>query len=782
MSGARASSPDRRSGSALGGSPLRNAVTVLVLAFALGAAMVPWWPVYESWDFVVAATVAIGAGIAIALIGSWRSWRAWEVLVAVAVGFLVLGVPAAVPSRAVAGVLPTPQGVLDLVAATALSWKQLVTISVPVGSYQTLLVPPFLLGLLAATAAASIAFRSRHPVAAILPPAVLMATGILLGVVHGTFALTGGLAFLVAVVAWMVLVSIADRRAATGYATAENVLANARRVLGASAILAVALVAATAAVSLSPVEARTVVRSEIQPPFEPREHESPLAGFRAAFAPDAGDDVMLEVTGLPPGAGLRVATMDTYDGVVYSVGGADGTSVSGTFTRVPYRVDQTGARGGQVQLGVQVRAYDDVWVPGVGRLERLEFGGPRAETLADGFFYNDATGTAAVAAGLERGDSYTAWSVMVAEPDRVRAMSPGTSVLPAAPELPVELGNLLDEWAPASDSEGERLAAMIEALRRVGYVSHGTDGEVPSRSGHALDRLSQLATDVPMLGDGEQYAVAAAMMARSIGFPARVVVGYRAADAATDASADAASGSSAAELPTLLRRSDLQAWIEVERANGTWVALDPNPVPRAIPDREPDQPMTVTRPQSALPPPPERTRIDVGDDAAEGADERLDEDAEPWVAALREVLTVAGLVVLAAALVASPFLAVIVAKLRRRRLRRRAASDVERIEGGWLEFADTAADYGYPIRAGATRAEQASTVGGLGPLVLAAVVDRAVFAPGGPDAGDDDQVWRSVDELQQRLAARRTRWERLRAAVSLTSLGGYAGSRRGGRA
>ena len=29
-----------------------------------------------------------------------------------------------------------------------------------------------------------------------------------------------------------------------------------------------------------------------------------------------------------------------------------------------------------------------------------------------------------------------------------------------------------------------------------------------------------------MVGDGEQYAVAAALMAREIGFPARVVVGY----------------------------------------------------------------------------------------------------------------------------------------------------------------------------------------------------------------------------------------------------------------
>jgi hypothetical protein len=42
-------------------------------------------------------------------------------------------------------------------------------------------------------------------------------------------------------------------------------------------------------------------------------------------------------------------------------------------------------------------------------------------------------------------------------------------------------------------------------------------------------------------------------------------------------------------------------------------------------------------------------------------------------------------------------------------------------------------------------------------------------------------VWTTVDELQRRLAEPRTRRERLRAAISLGSLGGYAGSRRGGR-
>ena len=232
---------------------------------------------------------------------------------------------------------------------------------------------------------------------------------------------------------------------------------------------------------------------------------------------------------------------------------------------------------------------------------------------------------------------------------------------------------------------------------------------------------------------------------------------------------------------TVFLRGDLQAWIEVQVANGSWVSVDPNPEPREIPEKEPDQPTVVSRPQSALPPPAERTPVDDLDSDPELALDDRDDGVEPWVAALLGALTIAGFVILGLGVLVSPFLAIIVAKLRRRRLRRSAATPVERIEGGWQEFADTAADYGYPLRPNATRAEQAATVGGLAPLVLASVVDRAVFAPGGPADGDDRRVWDSVDELQERLAAPRTRRERLLAAISLTSLGGYAVTRRGAK-
>lgn len=762
-----------------------TAISVALILAMLVAAMIPWWPIHESPEFLAAVGVAIVAGSAIGVVGARFHWPAWLVAAAVFSAYLALGVPAAVPSRAIGGILPSPQGLGELLAGVALSWKQLVTIAVPVGSYQALLVPVFLLGLLASTTAVTIALRSRTPAAAIIPPAFLLVVGIALGVIHDALAIQTGLAFFIAAVAWLVRVGIARRRAITSGRPVEAALADARRVLGASVLIAVALVGATAASVALPVPARSVVRAELQPPFEPRAHDSPLAGFRAAFAEDVADTPMLEVRGLPAGTGIRLATLDTYDGIVYSVGGADGTAESGRFARVPYRLDQSGSTGEELAIDVRVMGYTDVWVPGVGSLERITFSGERAETLANTFFYNDATGTAAVQARLRPGDRYHADSVAPLPPDRIAELRPGTSVLPAAPDLPKELADLLDRWAPSSDDAGERLQAVIAGFQREGYVSHGGDDEPPSRSGHSLDRLAELATERPMVGDGEQYAVAAALMARHIGFPARVVVGYLPGDEAERAGAgppgQSETGDEESGTATVFRGDELQAWIEVQEADGAWLPIDPNPSWREVPEREPDEPTVVSRPQSALPPPEERTRVDELDSEPDPPLDERDEDAQPWVAVLLTILGIGGTVVLALALLVSPFFAIIVAKLRRRRLRRHAPTPAERIEGGWQQFADTAADFGYPIRANATRSEQAATVGGLAPLVLAAVVDRSVFAPDGPSEGDDVRVWVAVDELAERLAAPRTRRERLRAAISLASLGGYAVTRRGAK-
>jgi hypothetical protein len=250
-------------------------------------------------------------------------------------------------------------------------------------------------------------------------------------------------------------------------------------------------------------------------------------------------------------------------------------------------------------------------------------------------------------------------------------------------------------------------------------------------------------------------------MARQIGFPARVVVGF---------DPHAAGGST-----VTVTGSDISAWIEVQDATGAWVSIDPNPPERPVPPASPEDATEVSRPRSVIPPPEQVTAPQQDVSPATGDESEPTPLPDPLLELLLTVLRIAGWSLLALAVLVSPFLAVIVSKQHRRRLRSRAPTPLGRIQGGWREVADSVADFGVDVPPGATRTELAETVGGARPLALASVVDRASFAPDGPDADEADAVWRSVRELRRDLASGRTRRQRLRALISLRSFGRYAG-------
>lgn len=294
---------------------------------------------------------------------------------------------------------------------------------------------------------------------------------------------------------------------------------------------------------------------------------------------------MLEVTGLPADARLSIARLDSYDGIVAGLG-------DGVFQRVPSGIDQTAAAGTLVSLGVRVDAYRAAWVPGVGPLESISFTGVRAGANADGFYYDPASETMAVSTGgLGQGDAYRLNAVlprMVSIP-LVADLVPGAGAVPQPTGVPPELEDFLLTAAPATLGLGARLAAALQGLATTGYVSHGISAAEPfSRSGQGADRLAQLFTAVPMLGDSEQYAVAAALMADRLGFTARVVVGF--APGAADSG------------PTLVRGSDISAWIEVQTGEGGWVGIDPTPEVRPVPDAVPEEAAAANRPPVILPP------------------------------------------------------------------------------------------------------------------------------------------------------------------------------------
>lgn len=737
-------------------------LTTVIAATAL-------WPIYRSAALVVLIAVALVTGSLIAILGAVFRWPSPVMLLASALVFLVIGVPLAVPSKALFGILPTPAGLLDLIAGVALGWKQLVTITLPVGDYEALLVPALVLVFGSTTIGLTVALRLRYGEAGVLAPVVVFVAAIAFGPQFPERPVPTAIALLVAVLFWLVWFRWHRRRrairllavasAGTGpVARPESGFAGLRTVVSAGVILALAAGGAVAAVqAMPPSTDRTVLRTSLEQPFDPRDYVSPLAGFRSYWQPGSVDEVLFEVTGLPDGGRIRLATLDTWDGVVYSVGSDRVTSESGSFTRVPSSFDQSDVVGDRVTIDVVIGAYAGVWLPTTGRFESVRFSAVDPAALREAFAYNDVSGTAAVVVGLGRGDSYALTAVLPTQPAAsvLDTLEPGSAVVPEPATVPEELTAKLEQYASGVQGQGARLMAAIEGLAAEGYISHGVgDDEPPSRSGHASDRIAELLSAPRMIGDAEQYAVAAALMASEIGFPSRVVIGF-------------------APTGTQVRGGDVAAWIEVDTDEYGWVALDPTPPVREIPEELPEDDAQVARPQTIVPP----TVIEedpLDRQSTPESEQELPPDLDPFLQGLFAVLRVTGWMLLVAAVLLAPFLVVIAAKLQRRRLRRRAPTPLARIRGGWQEFEDAVLDHGLSLAASSTRSEVAAVAGGGRSQVLAAVADRAVFAPGEPDAAEAERVWRTVEELQAALDDGLSRWQRLKARVSVRSLGGYS--------
>lgn len=754
-----------------------TAMTVFMLWLTTLVASAALWPIYQSVQLIVLVGATVLVGSAVAFSGALYRWSTLTLTLVTIGVYLLIGVPLAIPDRSLYGVVPTAQGELDLLQATALSWKQLLTITLPVGSYQSLLVPAFILVLVTTVVGLSVGLRAPWGELGVLAPIVLFITAIVFGASTATWPLELSLGLLATALGWLVWRRWYRRRASIRLLAAQaidsdgrpletasdNNFAGFRTIMGAGLIVLLAAGSAVAAtLALPPTAQRHVLRTAVVKPFDPRVYASPLSGFRRYEETLEANTTMLTVTGLPIGGRIRIATLDTYDGIVYSVGSSEVSSESGSFTRVPSTFDQSNTVGSPVTMRVTVGDYSGIWLPTVGKFESVTFSGTDAPELRDSFYYNNTSGTAAVVKSLQTGDSYSLSAVDPRQPsaDQLASLRPGTAEVPRAAELPDQLSSTLDEWTRSQSTAGARLAAMITAMKQTGYISHGVDPEQPaSRSGHAADRITQLLTDQRMIGDQEQYSVTAALMARQLGFPARVVFGF-----VPEVNTQGA---------TEVLGKNISAWIEVDTAQYGWVTVDPTPPVRDIPAELPKDPTTIARPQSPVQPPIEPPTRQLTQQPPDSTQDSSTKD-NPLLLVLLAVLQVAGWVVLASAILLAPFLAIVVAKLRRRILRRRAPTALQRISGGWQEFEDAVVDHGFDPPASPTRTEVASTVGGVQSLVLAAVADRAVFSPDQPRDEEADRVWRAVTDLRESMNDGRTRWQRIRAAISLRSLGGYS--------
>ena len=778
-------------------------VTVL-LALCTGSSVAALWPVYRTEHFVVLLVATIALASTIAILGSLFRWSAHLVGLAVAASYLLFGVPLAVPSASLFGVFPTAEGIGLLLNGSVTGWKQLVTVTLPVGSFQPLLVPTFIAIMVTHTVSLSIALRTRRRSLGLIGPCVLFLAAIAFGSSAGFLPILNAGVFVALAVIWL----IGTRQSRPGLSGSTGSAPISREAATAAvSVVALVLGGGLAQAALAPPDGqRTVLRTAVTQRFNPVDRVSPLSGLRRYHSAPEATAPLLTVRGLPSGERLRLATLSSYDGVVFSVADTTQQSATRSFALVPSRIDRSASPGRRVTVEVAVKGYADVWLPTVGALLSVDFPGRSAQPRG-AFYYNEELSTAAVTAKLSRGDRYHLVTVLPLQPaaEQLGSLRPGGTgavqslVVPAGLRVTLErFTAALSETLP-EPSPGTKLQAALAGLRTEGYLSpSAVNGSPRSRSGHSAHRITELLTGKLMIGDAEQYATTAAIMAQQLGFPARVVVGFdpeitpsqiRSEGPVADAAQSPRSAADPRSGSITLTGTDFSAWIEVETQQFGWVSLATTPPARPVPEPQPEAATEVPRPQTVVPPtinPP----AEPPDPASVGGAKSDRSDASHGPTGAEVVLRVLAWILFGVAVAGAPALTIVIAKARRSHLRRRRRPARECAIEAWNDFIDSARDYGYRLPLAATRVEISAVVGAPLSGRLAVWADFSSFAPISPilpnaanatrapdamDEPDADRCWRLVAELRRNFYTDLSRWQRLRARISLRSLSPSSG-------
>ncbi|MGH3659746.1 MAG: transglutaminase domain-containing protein, partial [Micromonosporaceae bacterium] len=255
------------------------------------------------------------------------------------------------------------------------------------------------------------------------------------------------------------------------------------------------------------------------------------------------------------------------------------------------------------------------------------------------------------------------------------------SELESATPAPLPGGAALDTRAAPPPELAGKASTITEgaygypALRRLAeFFSAGefaTDISTNPPAGHGLYQIQGLFER--KIGTAEQYASAYAVLARALGYHARVVVGFIPGE--SDSGVYPVSG------------RDVHAWVEVEFADLGWVPIDPTPGRTGRggePDSSPeprDSPTPSKTPSPDVPATPATTpRDSAGGGLAAAAGDT----------ALPVALLLAGMLVLGA-------IAVPVVKSGRRRRRRTGADSGRRTLAAWRDTVEALAESGVPM-------------------------------------------------------------------------------------
>ncbi|MEW2358340.1 transglutaminaseTgpA domain-containing protein [Spirillospora sp. NPDC029432] len=689
---------------------------------------------------VVAAAALVPTLLSAALSGPRREGRCWPLWIS-----LVLTVAAWAGTAAVTVLRPAladgtfPHALREGVLG---SWKSILTTLLPAPAEPRLLVLVHVLVWLAAFGSAELALRTSLRAAPCLPALAVFGIALLLGV-DGPGSNLPPAAAAVVLIAVLVLV----RSPSPGSAAWRPLLLGvpAAAVLGALALLAGPYVP----VGADPYDPREQVQA---PPPQQRDGVSPLDRVGGWLL--TPDQVLFTVKASRR-ENMRLAVLDRFDGVTWS----STARFVPTGSRVPRPPEGDGAGAAKRRTAVQeitVRDLPGVWAPAADRPRRVD---------GLGVVVDPASGTLAVARELRKGQTYRVTSEIreltagdlaaarVATDAEARAAT-RLPWGPGATRAPVQLAEFrrFAEGATDGASSPVQRAAML-AVHLKSYARY----DVTAPPGHSYRQLDYFLSE-GRRGTPEHFAASYAVLARSLGLPTRVMVGF--------------SGGRAAGDVRDMRAGDVMVWPEVKFEGLGWVPFNPTPQQASrskqsdsVAAGETQQKLEQLQKNAAS----QQRGTGAGKTPqAPAATPAREESPLPWWV---YAASAAGL--LAAAYVA----AVLLAPALRRRRRRRAGTPAARIAGAWRQTLDHLGDLGLATARTLTAHEVARFGTGrlgeramrhLGPL--ADLVNHTRYAPGPPHPNAAERAWEHTDELGRLVTAEAGRLRRLRRRLHPRSL------------
>jgi transglutaminase-like putative cysteine protease len=597
------------------------------------------------------------------------------------------------------------------------SWKATLTTLLPAPGRGELLVLPHVLIWFAAAAGAETVLRSRTKAAPVLPAVAVFGVSLLLGV-GGPGSNLPVAAALVGLTAVLVIVRSGGRAA--------------RVPAGAAVAVALGLVAALAGPYLpmrgNPYDPRETVKA---PPPQQRDSVSPLDRVSAWL--QAPDQQMFTVHTTRP-ENWRLAVLDRFDGVTWT----SGARFVPAGNRIPAVGHVTGTR---VDQRFTIQNLPSVWVPAADRPRTIDGLGVAVDPVS---------GVLTSAGPLRSGQAYTVIStardydadaLAVAEPAR-DAEARAATALPESPGTTARNAQVPAFRKLAEQVTGDQSTGFQRAAKLADYLRSSARYDVSGLPGHTYAQLNYFLTRSKR-GTSEQFATAYAVLARSVGLPTRVVVGFR----------PGVGGNGVFEV----RSGDVLVWPEVDFAGLGWVPFYPTPEQEGRSQQSGSVPAGDTQQKLEA---AQKNAASKNKGAGAGNSGPTPQPKPPVIKGPVHRATPWWVYGSAAAALASLayLVAVLILPMLRRRRRRTGGTPAARIAGAWEQAVETLHTVGLP----AATALTAHEVAGFGARKvdgaerhlrpLADLVNRAEYAEAAPDPAAAEAAWRHTDEFGRLVA------------------------------